>query len=89
MSQRCDVCGKEPRFGNQVARLGRNAQRRRVLGRSARMIRPNIQPVKATVNGRPVTSVEQLREVIAKAGNSVALLIQRDNAQIFVPVDLG
>ena len=41
------------------------------------------------VNGRPVTSVEQLRDVIAKAGNSVALLIQRDNAQIFVPVDLG
>lgn len=41
------------------------------------------------VNGRPVTSVQQLRDVIAKAGNSVALLIQRDNAQIFVPVDLG
>ncbi len=54
MSKRCDVCGKEPRFGNQVARLGRNAQKRRVLGRSARMFRPNIQPVKATVDGRPV-----------------------------------
>jgi len=51
MSQRCDVCGKEPRFGNQVARLGRNAQRRRVLGRSARMFRPNIQTVKAIVDG--------------------------------------
>ena len=50
-----------------------------------------IQPgdVILAVNGRPVTSVQQLREVIAKAGNSVALLIQRDNAQIFVPVDLG
>lgn len=54
MSKRCDVCGKEPRFGNQVARLGHNAQKRRVLGRSARMFRPNIQPVKATVDGRPV-----------------------------------
>ncbi len=54
MSKRCDVCGKEPRFGNQVARLGRNAQKRRVLGRSARMFRPNIQAVKATVDGRPV-----------------------------------
>lgn len=54
MSRRCDVCGKEPSFGNRVARLGRKAQRRRVLGRSARMFRPNIQPVKATVNGRPV-----------------------------------
>lgn len=54
MSKRCDVCGKGPRFGNQVARLGRNAQKRRVLGRSARMFRPNIQPVKAVVGGRPV-----------------------------------
>ncbi|HWO64314.1 MAG TPA: 50S ribosomal protein L28 [Umezawaea sp.] len=54
MSKRCDVCGKEPGFGNKVTRLGRNAQRRRVLGRSARMFRPNIQPVKTTVNGQPV-----------------------------------
>jgi serine protease Do len=50
-----------------------------------------IQPgdVILAVNGRPVTSIEQLRDVIAKSGNSVALLIQRNNAQIFVPVDLG
>lgn len=54
MSKRCDVCGKEPHFGNQVARLGHNAQKRRVLGRSSRMFRPNIQPVKAIVDGRPV-----------------------------------
>jgi serine protease Do len=50
-----------------------------------------IQPgdVILAVNGRPVTSIDQLRDVIAKSGNSVALLIQRNNAQIFVPVDLG
>jgi serine protease Do len=50
-----------------------------------------IQPgdVILAVNGSPVSSPEQLRQIIAKAGNSVALLIQRDNAQIFVPVDLG
>ncbi|MFL9963911.1 DegQ family serine endoprotease [Paraburkholderia sediminicola] len=41
------------------------------------------------VNGRPVTSVDQLKQMVAGAGNSIALLIQRDNAQIFVPVDLG
>jgi len=41
------------------------------------------------VNGRPVTSVDQLKQMITQAGNSIALLIQRDNAQIFVPVDLG
>ncbi len=41
------------------------------------------------VNGRPVSNVDQLKQMIAGAGNSIALLIQRDNAQIFVPVDLG
>jgi serine protease Do len=41
------------------------------------------------VNGRPVSSVDQLKQMISSAGNSIALLIQRDNAQIFVPVDLG
>ncbi|HWX10705.1 MAG TPA: DegQ family serine endoprotease [Trinickia sp.] len=50
-----------------------------------------IQPgdVILAVNGSPVSSPAQLGQIIAKAGNSVALLIQRDNAQIFVPVDLG
>ncbi|HEY1996480.1 DegQ family serine endoprotease [Paraburkholderia sp.] len=50
-----------------------------------------IQPgdVILAVNGRPVSSVEQLKQMIAQAGNSIALLIQRDNSQIFVPVDLG
>ncbi|WP_133649336.1 DegQ family serine endoprotease [Paraburkholderia flava] len=50
-----------------------------------------IQPgdVILAVNGRPVTSVDQLKQMIAQAGSSIALLIQRDDAQIFVPVDLG
>ncbi|KND61357.1 HtrA protease/chaperone protein [Candidatus Burkholderia verschuerenii] len=50
-----------------------------------------IQPgdVILAVNGQPVTSTQQLKTMISHAGNSIALLIQRDNAQIFVPVDLG
>ncbi|WP_028225841.1 DegQ family serine endoprotease [Paraburkholderia ferrariae] len=50
-----------------------------------------IQPgdVILAVNGRPVSSADQLKQMVAQAGNSIALLIQRDNAQIFVPVDLG
>ncbi|MEX3605832.1 MAG: DegQ family serine endoprotease [Burkholderia sp.] len=50
-----------------------------------------IQPgdVILAVNGRPVTSPEQLRDAVKNAGNSLALLIQRDDAQIFVPVDLS
>ncbi|MEQ0558573.1 50S ribosomal protein L28 [Amycolatopsis sp. NEAU-NG30] len=51
MSKRCDVCGKEPAFGRQVARLGVRAQKRRIKGRSARMFYPNIQAVKAVING--------------------------------------
>lgn len=42
-----------------------------------------------SINGQPVTTAAQLRDRIAHAGNSVALLIQRDDSQIFVPVDLG
>jgi serine protease Do len=41
------------------------------------------------VNGTPVKSVEQLRELIAKSGKHAAILLQRDDARIFVPVDLG
>jgi serine protease Do len=50
-----------------------------------------IQPgdVILAVNGRPVSNAQQLKDMVSKAGSSIALLIQRDNAQIFVPVDLG
>ena len=41
------------------------------------------------VNGERVDTVDQLRRAVANAGHSVALLIQRDNAQIYVPVDIG
>ncbi|MGJ7520604.1 DegQ family serine endoprotease [Variovorax sp. LT1P1] len=41
------------------------------------------------INGTPAQSVEQVREVAAKAGKSVALLIQRGGDRIFVPVRMG
>lgn len=41
------------------------------------------------INGSPVASVEQARALVARAGKSVALLLQRDGARIFVPVRLG
>jgi serine protease Do len=40
-------------------------------------------------NGVAVTTLEALREHVAKAGKSAALLIQRENRQIFVPIELG
>jgi serine protease Do len=41
------------------------------------------------VNGRPVTSVEQVQSLLKEKPKNVALLIQRDGEQIFVPVKLG
>ena len=41
------------------------------------------------VDGKPVRSVEQVRELVAKSGKSVALLIERDGNRIFVPVRVG
>ncbi len=50
-----------------------------------------IQPgdVILAINGQPLTSAEQLKDRLSHAGDSVALLIQRNNQQIFVPVDLN
>jgi serine protease Do len=42
-----------------------------------------------SLNGTPVTSGEQLKGLIAKSGKHIAILIQRDEQKIFVPVDLG
>ena len=42
-----------------------------------------------SINGIAVKSVEQVRSVVAKSEKSVALLIQRGDAKIFVPVNLG
>ena len=41
------------------------------------------------LNGQAVRDVAQLRALLDKSGRSVALLIERDNARIFVPVDIG
>ncbi len=41
------------------------------------------------VNSTPIKSPEQLRELVGKSGKTAALLIQRDDARIFVPVNLG
>ena len=41
------------------------------------------------INGTPAKSLEQVREVVARADKSVALLIQRGEDKIFVPVRIG
>ena len=41
------------------------------------------------VNNQPVHSVAELRRLVEKGGKHVALLLQREDQKIFVPVDLG
>ena len=50
-----------------------------------------VQPgdVLLAINGAPAKNIEQVRAAMAKAGKSVALLIERDGNKIFVPVRLG
>lgn len=42
-----------------------------------------------SINGKPVSSVDQVREAVAQSGKSVALLVQRGTEKIFVPVRVG
>ena len=41
------------------------------------------------INGKPVSSIEQIRGVLKSQPKSVALLVQRQGNQIFVPVPLS
>ena len=53
--------------------------------------RAGLQPgdLVLSINGKAVKSPEELREQVSKAGRNAALLVQRENRQIFVPVELG
>ncbi|MGB5009986.1 MAG: DegQ family serine endoprotease [Candidatus Dechloromonas phosphoritropha] len=50
-----------------------------------------IQPgdIVIAVNGEAISSTEQLRSLISQAGKRIAVLVDRGNARIFIPVDLG
>jgi serine protease Do len=41
------------------------------------------------INGKPVTSIDQVRGVLKGKPKSVALLVERGGERIFVPVPLG
>ena len=53
--------------------------------------RAGIQPgdVILSVNGTSIHSADQLRSLVSKAGKHIAILVQREETRIFVPVDLG
>jgi len=53
--------------------------------------RAGVQPgdIVMSVNGAPVTSVDQVRQSLKDKPKTVALLVQRGDTQLFIPVRLG
>jgi serine protease Do len=53
--------------------------------------RAGMQPgdVILSLNDQRITSAEQLRSLVAKAGKHVAVLVERGDSRIFIPIDLG
>jgi len=53
--------------------------------------RAGVQPgdIILSANDTPMKTAEQLREIAAHAPKSVALLLQRGDSRIFVPVKTG
>lgn len=41
------------------------------------------------LNGKPIESVDQLKDLVRDAGKHVAILVQRKDARIFIPIELG
>ena len=53
--------------------------------------RAGVRPgdVIVAVNNTPVKSVDELKNLIDRSGKTIALLVQRNDARIFIPVTLG
>jgi serine protease Do len=53
--------------------------------------RAGVRPgdVVLSLNGQPIDNIEQVRAVLAGKPKHVAMLIQRNDRQVFVPVELG
>ena len=62
-----------------------------VVDASGPALAAGVQPgdVVLGINGTPVSSLSELKREAARASGSVALLIQREDAQIYMPIDIG
>ncbi|RYY71022.1 MAG: PDZ domain-containing protein, partial [Comamonadaceae bacterium] len=85
------------RLGLALRPLDKNEQRE--LGQAGLLVedvagaaaKAGVQPgdVVLAINGTPATSIDQVRGIVGKSDKSVALLIQRGEDRLFVPVRLG
>ncbi|MFH1037973.1 MAG: 50S ribosomal protein L28 [PVC group bacterium] len=59
MSQVCAICGKQPHSGNKISRRGLAKKKggvgKRVTGVSRRTFLPNLQKVRAVIDGEVVS----------------------------------
>jgi len=71
--------------------LGRGAQGLVVEGASGPAAKAGIRrgDLVTAVNGQPVKTVEELRALVEKSKDAVALLIRRGDATVFVPIEVG
>ncbi|MDB5808960.1 MAG: peptidase [Betaproteobacteria bacterium] len=93
-----DTSAEQGRLGMAVRPL--SPQERQQVGVAGGVVVENVSGAAATagiqpgdvilsVNNTPIKNVEQLQQLVAKAGKRVALLIQREDAKVYVPIDLG
>ena len=55
MSRKCEICGRSTAFGYQITRRGlakaKGGVGRKITGKTKRAFKPNIQKVRAYING--------------------------------------
>jgi len=80
-----------PLTPEEKKQLGGRAQGLVVEGASGPAAKAGIRrgDLVTAVNGQPVKSVDELRALIEKSKDSVALLIRRGDATVFVPIEVG
>ena len=56
MSRKCEICGRATTFGNEITRRGlakaKGGVGRKITGKTRRTFKPNIQKVRAVLNGQ-------------------------------------
>jgi large subunit ribosomal protein L28 len=72
MGKQCDICGKKPVLGNQIARRGKakylGGVGRKITGISRRTFKPNLQSIQISTSNGTVTRAHVCVQCI-RSGN--------------------